>query len=106
MRSELVCSGRRDEDRPVSLSGRFGTAAGVIHGLAGNLPEIVEETPSEDTPGRFLLAGGFFKLPAEYCTLDTFIDIEWAYVEAEIDGTLTRFHPTQYAGFRVVRVGF
>lgn len=102
LRSELVCSGRRDdEDRAISLSGRFGTAANVIHGLVGNLPEIVEHTPE-----RFLLAGGFFKLPAECCTLDTFVDFSWLYVEADIDGELIQFNIAQYAGFRVVRVGF
>jgi len=103
----LVCAGRRDDEkRSVSLLGRLGDAAPRIVGLTGNLAEFVRDKE------RVLLAGGFYALPAAGCTLDSFLDAKWAYVEwqrwneteflePELMGAYRLAH---YAGFRVVRV--
>ena len=94
----LICEGRRDdENRAVSLLGRLAPNAPKIVGLAGNLSEFVTDG------NRVLLAGGFFALPAEGCTLDTFLDAGWDYVEWEDGGEVTgTFQLAHYAGFRVV----
>jgi len=98
--SRLICAGRRDdEQRPVSWL-RFESER--IFGLAGNLPEWVHD----ERQSRDLLAGGFFRLPPAYCTLDTFFDSSWESVVLKLpdDEGKSKIWLAQYAGFRVVRV--
>ncbi|MFQ5845095.1 MAG: SUMF1/EgtB/PvdO family nonheme iron enzyme, partial [Planctomycetota bacterium] len=55
--------------RPISLVGRHPRLAGEIAGLVGNAQEYVLAAGEP----RVLLAGGCYGLPAEYCTLDSFV---------------------------------
>jgi len=93
------------EERTVSLLGRYG---GLV-GLVGNLPEYVWDPDWQDPdpakpPGRWLLAGGCYRFPPELCTLDSFLDAAWEYVEFEARASVEILNPlTFYAGFRLVR---
>jgi len=108
----LICAGRPDDQgRAASLLGRFGDQA-RIYGLAGNLPEFVKRDASagkeELSQEHYLLAGGCYKLPAHYCTLDTFFDSSWDYIDyrtAEDPSRIETLHDLAiYAGFRLVLV--
>jgi formylglycine-generating enzyme required for sulfatase activity len=106
----LVCSGRADDEgRAVSLLGRFGSKY-PLYGLAGNLPELVWDAPKR----RHLLAGGCYMFPPSCCTLDSYMDLSWDYVEyvvrsydddtgpLALDGPKFRVDPRLFAGFRLV----
>jgi len=119
---ELVSRDRPDHDpdnmRPFSLAGRLGAEPDRILGLAGNVAEYVLDEQS----GRWLLAGGFYELPAALCTLDSFLDATWSTVQYEtpsldeeghvitdevgkpLKDTSSSIQPAWYAGFRVVSV--
>jgi len=109
---ELVSSSRPDsEERPFALLELPFSPARRVVGLAGNLAEFVRD---ESSGGRLLLAGGFFYLPARFCTLDCFLDASWDYVQYVIEpedrpqedvGKLSQPFRVQYhTGFRVVRL--
>jgi len=101
------------EERTVSLLGRYGDRAPPLVGLVGNLPEYVwdpdwQSADPAEPPGRWLLAGGCYRFPAELCTLDSFLDATWEYVEFDLDASEDAggeiLNPlTFYAGFRLVR---
>jgi len=106
---KLICARAFDEaGRTVSLLGRHGDEPLV--GLVGNLPEYVwdpdwqDPDPGNGTTGRWLLAGGCYRFPPELCTLDSFLDAAWEYVEFDVSGSDEILNPlTFYAGFRLVR---
>jgi len=78
--TELVCAERATEEiRSASLLGLLAGGTREIVGLCGNLPEFV--TVGEGRDSRLLLAGGFYELPADSCTLDSFLDTRWGKVE-------------------------
>ncbi len=97
------------EERTASLLGRYGERAPPLVGLVGNLPEYVWDPDWQDPdpakpPGRWLLAGGCYRFPPELCTLDSFLDAAWEYVEFEAPASVEILNPlTFYAGFRLVR---
>jgi formylglycine-generating enzyme required for sulfatase activity len=102
----LVCErGVDEEERTVSL---LGQSAPLV-GLVGNLPEYVwdpdwQDPDPEQAPGRWLLAGGCYRFPPELCTLDSFLDAAWEYVEFDLPSSIEILNPlTFYAGFRLVR---
>jgi formylglycine-generating enzyme required for sulfatase activity len=106
----LVCArGVDEEERTVSLLGRRGGRAPPLVGLVGNLPEYVWDPDWQDPdpakpPGRWLLAGGCYRFPPELCTLDSFLDAAWEYVEFDAQASDEILNPlTFYAGFRLVR---
>jgi formylglycine-generating enzyme required for sulfatase activity len=101
---ELICEGfRYSESRPVSLLGRLGTHAPDIVGLAGNVLEFVRESDS----GRLLRAGGCFVMPAEDCTIDSFLDADWASIDVVLregdNVAVVPVRPARLTGFRIVR---
>jgi formylglycine-generating enzyme required for sulfatase activity len=109
--SLLVCArGFDDEERTVSLLGRRRGRAQPLVGLVGNLPEYVwdpdwqDADPENGKTGRWLLAGGCYRFPPELCTLDSFLDASWEYVEFDLQSRSEILNPlTFYAGFRLVR---
>ncbi|MHC4548904.1 MAG: SUMF1/EgtB/PvdO family nonheme iron enzyme [Planctomycetota bacterium] len=114
----LACSrGATHEERTVSFLGRNRDRALGVIGLVGNLPEYVwdgefarQMPDGQVEQGRFLLAGGCYRFPPELCTLDSFMDATWEYVEFDVTwpGAEETFeevlNPLRfYAGFRLVR---
>jgi formylglycine-generating enzyme required for sulfatase activity len=103
----------QQEERTVSLLGRYGERAPPLVGLVGNLPEYVWDPDWQDPdpgrpPGRWLLAGGCYRFPPELCTLDSFLDATWEYVEFDLgageEAGEQILNPLRfYAGFRLVR---
>ncbi|MCZ6787429.1 MAG: SUMF1/EgtB/PvdO family nonheme iron enzyme [Planctomycetota bacterium] len=94
-----------DARRTVSLLGRLAPNPPKIVGLVGNVLEYVRRDGTDDD---WLLAGGWFEVEPPYCTLDSYLDPSWNYVNEPDPGEEDDLYyelKSGAKGFRVVLVG-